>query len=77
MIAIVFSEQVGFWSKFVFWFAIANMVATILFTLVVIVGGFFDLKYLFESLDSDRGDDTDDGRVTGRTHKETSGECDN
>jgi hypothetical protein len=60
MIAIVFSEQIGFWSKFVFWFAIANTVATILFTVVVIVGGCFDLKYLFDALKTNPQADADD-----------------
>lgn len=49
---IEFSESVGFWSKFVFWFALANTVATLAFTVVVIIGGFFDLKYLFAALRS-------------------------
>jgi hypothetical protein len=47
-----FSEQVGFWSKFVFWFALVNTVATLAFTIVVIIGGFYDLRYLFHALRS-------------------------
>lgn len=74
MSMIVFSPEIGFWSAFVFWFAVANTVATTLFTIVVIIGGAFDLRYLFRALESERVDETDDGRVipadpAGRDHK--------
>ena len=68
MIAIVFSEEIGFWSKFVFWFAVANTAATILFTVVVIVGGCFDLKYLFDALNAEPHADADDDGTSGPPH---------
>lgn len=63
MMSIVFSESIGFWSRFVFWFAVINTIATLLFTVVVIIGGLFDLKYLFDALNEEHVDETDNGRV--------------
>ena len=60
---IEFSQEIGFWSKFIFWFVSINVVITILFTLVIIVGGCFDLKFLFKALKEEVVDETDDGRV--------------
>ena len=60
---IEFSQEIGFWSKFVFWFISINVVMTILFTFVIIVGGCFDLKFLFNALKEEVVDETDDGRV--------------
>lgn len=57
------SASLSFWSGFVYWFAIANVILTIGFTFVVIVGGFFDLRYLFRALREEAPDVTDDGRV--------------
>ena len=54
----------GFWSVFVYWFVVVNIVATVGFTVAVIVGGFFDLRYLFKALKEQPVDETDDGRVT-------------
>jgi hypothetical protein len=61
-----FSPEIGFWSAFVFWFAVVNTVATVLFTIVVIIGGVFDLRYLFKALEEAPVDETDDGRVVPR-----------
>lgn len=55
--------SLGFWSGFVYWFAVINVVMTVAFTLVVIVGGIFDLQYLFRALREEAPDTTDDGRV--------------
>ncbi len=60
---IEFSQEIGFWSKFVFWFVSVNVFVTIIFTLVIIVGGLFDLKFLFRALKEGEVDETDDGRV--------------
>ena len=59
-----FSPEIGFWSPFIFWFCLVNAVLSILFTLVVIVGGISDLRFLLHSLTSEIPDETDDGRVT-------------
>lgn len=64
---IQFTESIGFWSKFVFWFCAINIVVTIIFSIVVIIGGFFDLKFLFKALKEDAVDETDDGRVNPNT----------
>ena len=45
-----FSESIKFWSAFTFWFVAINIFITIGFTFVVIIGGIFDLKYLFKAL---------------------------
>lgn len=60
---IQFSEQIGFWSKFIFWYISINSLTCIVFTIVVIVGGFYDLRYLFKSLREQGVDENDDGRV--------------
>ncbi|MFZ4778226.1 MAG: hypothetical protein ACOYM3_22875 [Terrimicrobiaceae bacterium] len=58
-----FSPELGFWSPFIFWFCLVNAILSILFTLVVIVGGIYDLKFLFRALREETVDETDDGRV--------------
>ena len=60
---IEFSEDIGFWSVFVFWCAFTNTFACLGFTVVVIIGGIFDLRYLFRSLREEEIDDADDGRA--------------
>lgn len=62
------SPSLEFWSPVIFWFVVINAVLTGLFTLVVIVGGFFDLHYLFNALNDNDVDDTDDGRVLSEKH---------
>lgn len=57
------SPDLSFWSPVIFWFVAVNAVLTGLFTLVVIVGGFFDLRFLFRALNTGEVDETDDGRV--------------
>lgn len=57
------SPDLAFWSPVIFWFVAVNAILTGLFTLVVIVGGFFDLRFLFSALNSGDIDETDDGRV--------------
>lgn len=61
---ITFDESLGFWSPAIYWFVMVNALATLVFTLVVIVGGCFDLAFLFRSLKEETVDETDDGRVT-------------
>ena len=56
----------GFWSVFVFWFVTISVIGTIGFTIVVIIGGLADLKYLFRALAEEQVDETDDGRVIAR-----------
>lgn len=66
---IEFSESVGFWSKFVFWFAAINVIVTLGFTVVVIIGGLFDLKYLFAALKEPRDSEqerADDGQPSSK-----------
>lgn len=45
------------WSIGIFWFAAVNLVATVGFTLVVIVGGIMDLKFLFHALKNPSADE--------------------
>jgi hypothetical protein len=63
-----FSPELGFWSPFIFWYCAINAIASVLFTLVVIVGGFYDLKYLFRALKEETIDETDDGRALPTSH---------
>jgi hypothetical protein len=60
---IEFSESIGFWSKFTFWYSFINVFACLAFLTVVVVGGIFDLKFLFKALKQEKVDPTDDGRV--------------
>ena len=58
-----FSPEIGFWSKFTFWFVLINSVVSIAFVLVVMVGGLFDVRYLLRAMREEPTDLTDDGRV--------------
>jgi hypothetical protein len=58
-----FSPDIGLWSPFMFWFIVVNIIATTLFTVVVIIGGFSDLRFLLRALREETPDETDDGRV--------------
>jgi len=58
-----FSPEIGWWSKAVFWYVFANLWLCIGFTIVVFIGGIFDLKYLLTAMDEAPTDLTDDGRV--------------
>lgn len=60
---IQFDPSLGTWSPFVYWFVVVNAILCGVFTLVVIVGGAFDLRFLFKALNKDVDDETDDGRV--------------
>jgi len=66
LLAMQFDPSLGFWSPFVFWFVAVNAVLCGLFTVVVIVGGVFDLRFLFSALNEEEIDETDDGRVVSR-----------
>lgn len=67
---IKFSSEIGFWSVFVFWCALINVIGCLGFTIIIIIGGFFDLRYLFKSLKEAYVDETDDGRVVSDEHPE-------
>lgn len=60
---IEFSDKIGFWSPLIFWFVTINVFACLLFTIAVIIGGCFDLSFLFRALRDEDVDETDDGRV--------------
>lgn len=60
---IQFDETLGIWSPFVYWFVVVNTLLCAVFTAVVIVGGIFDLRFLFRSLREEVVDAHDDGRV--------------
>ena len=63
MIEFTTDPNVRFWSQFVFYFAVINTVATMLFTVVVVVGGVFDVKFLLHTLKTEAADETDNGMV--------------
>jgi hypothetical protein len=46
-----------------FWFVNINIVLTMLFTVAVIIGGIFDLKFLLKALRSEVVDDKDNGSI--------------
>jgi hypothetical protein len=45
-----FSSTLGFWEKFTFWYVYINTFLTLGFLVFVIIGGFFDLAFLFRAL---------------------------
>lgn len=63
VLLIEFDPTLGFWSPFVYWFVTVNAILCGVFTLVVIVGGVYDLRFLFAALNEAEVDETDDGRV--------------
>lgn len=60
---IEFAPQLQPLSGILYWFVVINAFACLAFTLVVIVGGIFDLKFLLSALLEEEVDETDDGRV--------------
>lgn len=56
-------SSMSFWSPFTFWYVAINVFVTLAFMVVIIIGGIFDLKFLFKSLQETEVDETDDGRV--------------
>ncbi|MFV0416435.1 MAG: hypothetical protein ACK5NG_08735 [Chthoniobacterales bacterium] len=60
---IEFSPEIGFWSPAIFWYCVVTTILCALFTVVVIIGGLFDLKFLWHALKEEVVDESDDGRV--------------
>ena len=66
MLAMIqFSPELGWWSKAIFWYVAINIVLCLGFTVVIIIGGIGDLRFLLKSMDEEKVDETDDGRVIG------------
>jgi len=63
VVMIHFSPNLGLWSEALFWYVAANMLVCLPFTVVVIVGGISDLRFLLRSLGEEEIDVTDNGRV--------------
>lgn len=63
MIEFTTDPTIRHWSQFVFYFAVINTIATILFTVVVIIGGIFDVRFLIHALKTEKIDVTDNGQV--------------
>jgi hypothetical protein len=63
---IEFDPNLGLWSPAIFWFTIVNAILCGCFTVVVVIGGLFDLRYLFHALQTEKVDESDDGRVVDR-----------
>jgi hypothetical protein len=59
-----FSPELGWWSVAVFWYVAANLILCIGFSIVVMIGGLYDLRFLFKSLDEQVVEESDDGRVS-------------
>jgi len=60
---IEFDPSLGFWSVFTYWFVVVNAILCAGFIVVVTIGGFFDLRFLFRALNEQTEDVHDDGRV--------------
>ena len=60
---IEFAQPLQPLSGIIYWFVVINALACLVFTLVVIVGGLYDLKFLLSALKAEEIDDLDDGRV--------------
>jgi len=63
---IEFDPEMGIWSPLVYWYVAVNAILCAAFSVVVVVGGIFDLRYLFRALREEIVDETDDGRVIHR-----------
>jgi hypothetical protein len=61
---IKFSPELGWWSSGTFWIVVISLILNLGFTVVVIIGGIGDLRYLLRAMDEERVDETDDGRVS-------------
>ena len=71
MLAMIqFSPELGLWSKAVFWYVVINIILCLGFTVVVIIGGIGDLRFLLKSMDEEEVDEADDGRVIARKEEE-------
>ena len=68
---IQFDPDLGIWSPFVYWFVAVSAILCGVFTLVVIVGGAFDLRFLFNALNEEVCDEADDGRVVAQEPGDT------
>lgn len=51
------------WETSSYIYLVVMILFNILLTVIVSIGGYFDLKYLFKSLREEIVDETDDGRV--------------
>ena len=60
---IEFAQELQPLAGIIYWFVVINAFACLAFTLVVIVGGIYDLKFLLSALLAEEIDDSDDGRV--------------
>lgn len=60
---IEFAQELQPISGITYWFLVINALASLIFTIVVTIGGVFDLKFLINALKSEDTDDQDDGRV--------------
>lgn len=60
---IEFNQQLQPLSGIIYWFVVINAIVCLAFSLVVIVGGIHDLKFLLSALLAEEIDDSDDGRV--------------
>ena len=61
---IKFAAELGWWSSVTFYIVLITVFLNIGFTLVVIAGGLFDLRFLLQAMDEEQVDETDDGRVS-------------
>lgn len=60
---IEFNPALGGWSPFIFWYVAVNAILCVIFTIVVAIGGVFDLRYLLRALREAPIDEADDGRI--------------
>ncbi len=71
---IQFSEQIGFWSRFIFWFVLLSTFVSMAFVIVVTIGGLSDLRFLLRAIREEPRDFTDDGRITAPEKQGVSGQ---
>jgi hypothetical protein len=51
------------WAIISYWYTLINLIIFVVFTIIMSVGGFIDLRLLFDDLNSKVVDERDDGRV--------------
>ena len=52
------------WAIISYWYTLINLIIFIIFTIITSVGGFIDLRILFNDLNNKMTDEKDNGRVS-------------
>ena len=51
------------WALVTYWYTVISLIVFVGFTIVISIGGFLDLRFMFKELESTIPDEADNGRV--------------